>query len=226
VATFQLILQGWKADWWYDDYTPKDIAWELYLEAEFVRMVNEGGSIEVDGRGTLMAKRSSILNHNRNPGVSQNEAEEYFRRYLGVTNFIWLDGTPGLEITDDHIDGTARFANGDTIVTYHRDDFIDPSEYDVLVSATDAIGNRYKIVHLPITVYEVPIVRDYGIYINYYVGNEVVILPIFNDPNDDEAASVMKQLYPRKEIVRIDFTELYIDGGLVHCVTMQQPAAR
>ena len=66
-------------------------------------MVNEGGSIEVDGRGTLMAKRSSILNRNRNPGATQADAEAYFRRYMGVTNFIWLDGTPGLEITDDHI---------------------------------------------------------------------------------------------------------------------------
>jgi agmatine deiminase len=78
----------------------------MYLPVNNIPMVNEGGSIGVDGRGTLMAKRSSILNKNRNPGLSQAEAELYFRRYMGVTNFIWLDGTPGLDITDDHIGKT------------------------------------------------------------------------------------------------------------------------
>jgi agmatine deiminase len=79
-------------------------------------MVNEGGSIEVDGRHTLMAKKSSILNRNRNKGLKQSDAEAYFQRYLGVSNFIWLEGALGLDITDDHIDGTARFAHGNTIV--------------------------------------------------------------------------------------------------------------
>ena len=81
-------LKGRKADFWYDDYIPTDAAYELYLEdtLELVGMVNEGGSIEVDGRGTLMAKKSSILNDNRNPNMSQSEAEGFFRRYFGVTN--------------------------------------------------------------------------------------------------------------------------------------------
>lgn len=100
---FNPILQGGKADWWYDDYIPQDVSWELNVPVTNVPMVNEGGSIEVDGRGTLMAKRSSIINRNRNPTATQANVEAYFRRYLGVSNFIWLDGTPGLEITDDHI---------------------------------------------------------------------------------------------------------------------------
>jgi agmatine deiminase len=187
-------------------------------------MVNEGGSIEVDGRGTLMAKRSSILNRNRNPGWTQTDCEAYFRRYLGVTNFIWLDGTPGADITDDHIDGTARFANGDTIVTHKRDDFEDPSEYDLLTKATDVNGHTYKIVTLPLTSKKMRKVRDYGIYVNYYVGNEVVIVPAHNDPNDEVAADILKGIYPNRKMVLIDCTELYLDGGLVHCVTMQQPA--
>ena len=218
------MLQGNKGDWWYDDYIPNDVAYEMYMEAEHVDMVNEGGGIEVDGRGTLMAKRSSILNDNRNPGMTQQEAEDYYRYYLGVTNFIWLDGIAGREITDDHIDGTARFANGDTIVTYPRDQFWEPTEYDVLVNARDTNGNPYKIVELPRTLNKVSGVNEYGIYINYYVGNKVVILPVFNDPNDDNAAKILQQLYPTKTIVPIEFTELYIDGGLVHCVTMQEPS--
>ena len=103
-------------------------------------MVNEGGSIEVNGRGTLMAKKSSILNINRNPRMSQTQAEAIFTQYLGVTNFIWLEGTAGYDITDDHIDGTARFANGNVIVTHDRENFLKPSEYDVLTAATDANG--------------------------------------------------------------------------------------
>ena len=218
-------FQGRKADWWYDDYIPKDVSWELNLPLEVVKMVNEGGSIETDGRGTLMAKKSSILNRNRNPGATQEEVESYFRRYLGVTNFIWLDGTIGLEITDDHIDGTARFANARTIVTHKKEDLVDPDEYDVLAAAVDVDGNNYDIVHLPLTEEEVDGLGYHGIYINYYVGNEVVIVPKFNDPSDNEAVNVLKGVYPDKEMVSIDFTELYADGGLVHCVTMQQPVA-
>ncbi|CAJ1926336.1 unnamed protein product [Cylindrotheca closterium] len=218
-------FNGWggKADWWYDDYIPRDVSWELYLPVTSIPMVNEGGSIEVDGRGTLMAKRSSILNDNRNPGATQAEVEAYFRRYLGVTNFIWLDGTAGLEITDDHIDGTARFANGDTIVTLEKQDFIVPTEYDILTRATDADGKPYKIVHLPLTAKEIPSIGEHGLYINYYAGNNAIVFPIFQDANDQKAIDIIQGLYPDKTVVPIDFTELYLDGGLAHCVTMQQP---
>jgi agmatine deiminase len=218
------LLQGWKADYWYDDYIPTDAAYELYLEdtMELVSMVNEGGSIEVDGRGTLMAKKSSVLNRNRNPRMSQSEAEAIFSQYLGVSNFIWLDGTAGVEITDDHIDGTARFANGNVIVTHNQKDFWEPSEYDVLKEATDATGQRYQLVHLPLTQNKI-IDEYYGIYINYYVANDVVIVPKFNDPNDAVAKDVLEGLYPQKTMALIDFRELYEDGGLVHCVTMQEP---
>mmetsp|Transcript_4943 Transcript_4943/g.13068 ORF Transcript_4943/g.13068 Transcript_4943/m.13068 type:complete len:372 (-) Transcript_4943:577-1692(-) len=220
-------FNGWgnKADWYNDDYIPGFIAWEMYQDSKYIRMVNEGGSIEVDGRGTLMAKRSSILNRNRNRRWTQNNVEEYFRRYLGVTNFIWLDGVKNGDITDDHIDGSARFANGDTIVTMEEEDLVTPSEYGVLSNARDVNGRKYNIVTLPVTRNKVQGIDDYGIYINYYVGNDVVIVPSYNDPNDAVAARVLKKLYPSRTMVLIDFRELYADGGLVHCVTMQQPKA-
>ena len=96
-----------------------------------------------------MAKRSSILNANRNPGWTQSDAETYFRQYLGVRNVIWLDGDKGGDITDDHIDATARFANGDTIVTMYKEDFLNKKEYTILQNAQDVGGKAYKIVHLP-----------------------------------------------------------------------------
>ena len=80
-------------------------------------MINEGWSVEIDGHGTLLATRSAILNENRNPGMTQDEVENIFTQYLGVKNFIWLDGVAGLEITDMHIDGFARFYDDETMVT-------------------------------------------------------------------------------------------------------------
>ena len=189
-----------------------------------IPMVNEGGSVEVDGNGTLMAKKSSILNRNRNPGWTQEDAEAYFSKYLGVDNFIWLKGAAGTDITDDHIDGTARFAPNNTIVTFFRDDFVDRREYDVLKQATNTKGESYKIVHLPLTTKKV-VNRDYGFYINFYVGNEVVLMPCFDDPNDEVAKNTLQGVYPDRKIVMVPMKEVLKDGGMMHCVTQQQPLA-
>ena len=194
------------------------MSFDLNLPYQNVSMVNEGGSIEVDGRGTLMAKRSSILNPNRNPGMTQAEAESYFEYYLGVTNFIWLDGKIGGDVTDDHIDGTARFAHGDTIVIGNAVG----NEHAILSNATDVDGNQYQIVDLPLTQNIVTGTLK-GLYINYYVGNDVVIVPKYNDPNDDVAKNILQGVYPTKTMVQIDFMELYKDGGVVHCVTKEEP---
>ncbi|KAI2497371.1 agmatine deiminase [Fragilaria crotonensis] len=144
-------FNGWggKADYWKDNMVPIRVAQGLGLPHLDIPMINEGGSFDVDGNGTLMAKKSSILNPNRNPGMTQSDAESIFCKYLGVTNFIWLEGERDIDVTDDHIDGTARFAGNNTIVTLYPDDFSDPSEYDVLVNACNANGEPYTIVHLP-----------------------------------------------------------------------------
>ena len=98
-------FNGWgeRCDYKNCNQIPKRVAKELDLPVTTIPMVNEGGSIEIDGNGTLMAKRSCILNRNRNKGWKQEDAEAYFRRYLGVSNFIWMDGTKGMDITDDHM---------------------------------------------------------------------------------------------------------------------------
>ena len=227
----ELVVEDWKfngwgnkADWWYDDYIPVDVARDLDLELVEVDMTNEGGSVEVDGKGTLMAKRSSILNDNRNPGMTQEQAEDYFRTYLGATNFIWLEGEAGLDITDDHIDGTARFVGDHTIVTLERSEFGKVSDYDVLTTARNVDGDPYTMVHLPLSDKTIGDWR--GLYINYYVGNEVVIVPIYDDPKDAEATAILQTLYPTRTVHGIDMSELYLDGGAAHCVTQQQPVAR
>ena len=107
-------------------------------------MTNEGGSVEIDGNGTLMACKSSVLNNNRNSRMTQAQAEAIFTKYLGVTNFVWLDGQAGLELTDQHIDGFARFGNATTIVTMSQADLLNfdvkQSDINKLLSAKTKMG--------------------------------------------------------------------------------------
>lgn len=225
----KLVIQDWgfngwgeKAPFQYCDQIPTKVSASMALPLVPVAMINEGGSVEIDGNGTLMAKKSSILNSNRNPGLTQADAEAYFRQYLGVTNFIWLEGKAGQEITDDHIDGTARFANVHTIVTFEEEES-DSREYQQLVQARNVVGQPYEIVYLPLTRYRLPSSRDYGIYINFYIGNEVVLVPNFEDPHDEIANARIQAIYPNRRVVGIPAIELGLDGGGVHCVTQQQP---
>ena len=196
-------------------------------------MINEGGSIEIDGNGTLMACKSSILNNNRNPGMSQAQAETIFKKYLGVTNFIWLEGQAGLEITDQHIDGFARFGNSNTIVTMEEDDLLNydvkQSDINTLYSATNKNGKAYTFLKVPLTQNNVMTTSGTnlgykGSYVNYYIANTKVLVPNYNDPNDAIANAIIQTLYPSRTVVGIDVRNLYENGGMVHCVTQQQPA--
>ncbi|HQD08436.1 MAG TPA: agmatine deiminase family protein [Flavihumibacter sp.] len=195
-------------------------------------MINEGGSVEIDGKGTLMACKSSILNNNRNPGMTQAQAEAIFTKYLGVTNFLWLDGQAGLEITDQHIDGFARFGNTTTIVTMEQADLLDfdvlQTDIDKLFAAKNKSGQAYNFLTLPLSQNDV--VTTYGknlgykgSYCNYYIANTKVLVPIYNDPNDAVAMAKIQTLYPTRKVVGIDVRNLYANGGMVHCVTQQQP---
>lgn len=197
------------------------------------QMINEGGSIEIDGNGTLMACKSSILNSNRNPGMTQEQAEMIFRKYLGATNFIWLDGQAGLEITDQHIDGFARFGNSNTIVTMEQNDLLDfdvlQSDIDKLYAAKNKNGTAYTLLKVPLTQNNVVTTNGTnlgykGSYVNYYIANTKVLVPNYNDPNDSIANSLIQSLYPSRTVVGIDVRNLYENGGMVHCVTQQQPA--
>ncbi len=170
-------------------------------------MVNEGGSVEIDGNGVLMACKSSILNNNRNPGMTQQQAEDIFTKNLGVTKFIWLEGKAGLDITDMHIDGFARFANSSTIITMNSNDLaywqVPDNDINNLYNATGKNGAAYQFVKVPLTKHEVT--TTYGkkvgraSYINYYIANNRVLVPNYNDPNDAVANNIIQQLYPDKK---------------------------
>lgn len=153
-------------------------------------MVNEGGSVEIDGNGVLMACKSSILNNNRNPGMTQQQAEDIFTKNLGVTKFIWLEGKAGLDITDMHIDGFARFANSSTIITMNSNDLaywqVPDNDINNLYNATGKNGAAYQFVKVPLTKHEVT--TTYGkkvgraSYINYYIANNRVLVLIIMIP--------------------------------------------
>jgi agmatine deiminase len=195
-------------------------------------MINEGGSVEIDGHGTLMACKSSILNSNRNPNMTQAQAEAIFKKYLGVTHFVWLNGKAGLEITDMHIDGFARFGNANTIVTMSEADLVEwqvpQADIQTLFAAKNKSGAAYNFIKLPLTKNNAVTAYgkklDYkGSYVNYYIANTKVLVPNYNDPNDVVANQMIQNLYPTRTVVGIDVRNLYENGGMIHCVTQQQP---
>lgn len=229
-------FNGWgnKAPYAKDNVIPNSVA-----TATSVPVVNlnnqmkiEGGAYEIDGNGVFLATKSAILNNNRNPGMTQAQAESFLNTNLGVTKFIWLNGVAGLEITDMHIDGFARFADPNTIVTMSNSDLLywDVPQADIttLYNATKTNNSPYTFVQLPLTQNNV--VTAYGrplgykgSYVNFYTGNSKVLVPFYNDPNDIVAKNILQALYPDKTVVGIDVRNLYKEGGMVHCVTQQQP---
>lgn len=195
-------------------------------------MTNEGGAVEIDGHGTLMATKSAVLNNNRNPGMTQAQAEAIFTKYLGITNFIWLEGQAGLELTDQHIDGFARFGNATTIVTMEQNYLLDydvkQSDINRLFSANKKDGRAYSFLKVPLTQNNVVTTSGTnlgykGSYVNYYIANTKILVPNYNDPNDAIANGIIQTLYSTKIVVGIDVRNLYENGGMVHCVTQQQP---
>lgn len=223
-ANENLVITNWKFNGWgnksdfgNDNEIPTHVSRSTGISKVDVDMVLEGGAIEVDGHGTFMATRSSILNSNRNPGLTQEQAETFFKHYLGVTNFIWLDGIAGQDITDYHIDGLARFVQGNILLTHSRENMFSPGEYEVFSTARNAKGELYNRVELPVAI------RAQGSYMNYYVGNTSVVVPNYNEPTDAEANAIIQRLYPNRKVVGVNVLELWRDGGAIHCVTQQQP---
>ncbi|MFB7471311.1 agmatine deiminase family protein [Kitasatospora sp. NPDC056184] len=199
-------------------------------------VTGEGGGIEVDGEGTLMATESSWVNENRNPGVSRDRIEAAFKELLGVEKVIWFQGVAGQDITDCHVDALARFAEPGTVLLHRPAADTPPDVWttasaqarQVLESATDAKGRPLRVVDLPEPDFE--LIQGAGkdflaTYINYYVCNGGVIVPRFGDPAaDDRAAGVIGDLHPGRTVTQVDIHHIAGGGGGIHCATQQQPA--
>jgi agmatine deiminase len=209
----------------------------------------EGGALEVNGTGSLIATESSIVNDNRNAGSSRSAIEAELGRFLGVENIIWLSGASKQvcdafgDVTDWHVDIAARFTDRSSVLYCWTEDRDDP-RYPYLVrhreqleQATDEKHHPLELAPLPMPEVRSVSSRSYGTplsrpgsltdaaYTNYLVTNGVVLVPVYGRREDEEAKAIIREHFPEREVVGIPALTLTEEGGAVHCVTQQQPAS-
>ncbi len=221
---------GGKYEWDLDDKAGSAITDILGMSPFEPGIVLEGGAIEVNGQGLCITTEQCLLNPNRNGGLTKSEMESYLKRYLGVRQIIWCQGNIEGDDTDGHIDNLVRFVNPGTVLCAWEADRTDPNHaclkenLKIIESFRDENRRPLNIVHFPMPG---RITGDEGrlpaSYANFYIGNRAVLLPTYNHPNDAVAESILKQLFPDREIVGIP-CETFVWGlGAIHCVTQQQP---
>lgn len=213
-----------------DNEIPSLIAKELDLFTFNPGIIMEGGSVDFNGKGTLITTTSCLLNENRNFNLNKAEIEEKLINYYGVDNVIWLgDGIEG-DDTDGHIDDITRFINEDTIITVieenKRDKNYHPLQENLklLTKARLENGKQMNIVELPMpdeVVWEDQ--RLPASYANFYIANESVIVPIFNSKNDNKAIYILEECFKDRKIIGIDSTEIIWGLGSFHCLSQQEP---
>lgn len=214
-----------------DDVVPTHIAKEFGLDVFHPGIVMEGGSVEFNGKGTLLTTTACLLNKNRNPHLSQKQIEQYLSDYYGVNHFLWLgDGIVG-DDTDGHIDDITRFVNEDTVVTVVEENKADEN-YHLLQENLKELkkmrlesGKQLNIVELPMpapVIYEDQ--RLPASYANFYIGNEYVVVPTFRDEkNDDRALTILQDCFKTRKIVGLDSTDIIWGLGSFHCLSQQEP---
>lgn len=231
VVDFDYNSWGWKyPPFDLDDAVPTRIAELLSLPVYHPGIVLEGGSIDVNGSGTLLTTESCLLNENRNPTLKKAQIEAVLHEHLGVRNVLWLgDGIEG-DDTDGHVDDLTRFVDRTMVVTVVEEDQ-DDANYEPLQENLHRLREMTAEDGAPLHVLTLPmpskIVRDGqrlpASYANFYIGNKVVLLPVFSDTNDAWAGSVLRQAFPGRRVVPIDCRELIWGLGAFHCLTQQQP---
>lgn len=233
-----LALVDWNYNAWGDKYPPYDLDDAIPRRvAEFLDVpmfspdiVMEGGAIDVNGKGTLLTTESCLLNKNRNPQLTRAQIERILKNYTGAKRVLWLgDGIEG-DDTDGHVDDLARFVNPTTVATVVEEDPRD-ANYERLQdnlrrlrTMRDQDGKRLRVVTLPMPgVVEHRGQRLPASYANFYIGNGVVLLPLFGHRNDQSAQQTLQELFPRRRVVGVNCRDLIWGLGAFHCVTQQQP---
>lgn len=195
-------------------------------------IVLEGGSIDVNGKGTLLTTEQCLLNKNRNPNLSKSEIEEYLMEYLGVSHIIWLKNGIEGDDTDGHIDDIARFVNPATVLCAYEENRNDVNypilheNYEILLHAKDQDGNKLKVIKLPMPG---GIGDEEGMlpasYANFYIGNTVVLVPVFGHENDARTLNIISRQFSDRKVVGINCSDLVHGLGTIHCISQQQPKA-
>jgi agmatine deiminase len=198
------------------------------------RVVLEGGSIDVNGRGTLLTTEECLLSkiQERNPGFTREDYEAVFHDYLGIKSVIWLKNGVAGDDTHGHVDDLSRFVDATTVVTIVEDDRDDANytalqeNLAILKSSKDQDGKSLRVVTLPMPA---PVYFDDqrlpASYANFYIANKLVMVPTFADPNDRVALNTFADLFPDRQVVGIPCRDLVLGLGTLHCMTQQQPAA-
>jgi agmatine deiminase len=232
------------SDWQLDDQVPGRVTellglpqWQPTIEladGSEHRVVLEGGSIDTNGAGLLLTTEECLLSavQQRNPGVSRAQLEQVFSEYLGIDQVIWLNRGIIGDDTHGHIDDIARFVGPATIVTAVEPNTSDPNHAPLaenlerLKAARTLSGKQFELVELPLPR---PVVfrgqRLPASYANFYIANELVLVPTFHDPNDRMALNILAEVFPGREVIGIHSVDLVWGLGTLHCMTQQQPAA-
>lgn len=213
--------------------------------------VLEGGSIHVDGEGTLITTEECLLSQGRNPQLSKEQIEEVLKQHLNLEKIIWLKKGIYLDETNGHVDNIANFVKPGVVALAWTDDENDPQyaiskeNLEILENATDAKGRKLKVVKLyvpkPVTItkeeslgvdaVDGTLPRTEGerlaaSYVNYYTANGGIVFPTFGDPNDEKAKETLAELYPDRKIVGVPAREILLGGGNIHCITQQVPETK
>jgi agmatine deiminase len=235
----ELAMIHWKFNSWGEKYEtllkdkaiPEVINQQMTLKCFKPGIVLEGGSIDVNGKGTLLTTAQCLLNQNRNPNLDKQQIEKYLVDYLGVTHFIWLKCGIFGDDTDGHIDDLARFVNPTTVVCAYQEDENDvdydalKENYEILRQSVDQDGKKIKVVKLPMP----KVVSDEderlpASYTNFYIGNKKVLVPTFDHKNDQKALTILQELFPTRKVVGIRCVDLVYGFGAIHCISQQQPS--
>jgi agmatine deiminase len=233
------VIVDWGYNAWGDKYPPYDlddviptlIGKEKNIPVFHPGIVMEGGSVEFNGKGTLLTSTACLLNPNRNPHLNQAQIEKFLCDYYGVDQILWVDEGIIGDDTDGHIDDTVRFINEDTVLTVIEENKSDEN-YDLLQTNLKQLksmrllnGKQLNIVELPMPdpiIYEDQ--RLPASYANFYISNYAVIVPTFRSKKDDLALQIIRDCFQDREVVGIDSTDIIWGLGSFHCLSQQEPA--
>lgn len=238
VNTSQRAVLNWGYNAWGEKYPPYDLDNAVPEHIASVRglpcftpdMILEGGSIEVNGQGTLITTESCLLNPNRNPALDRTAIEQRLSDYLGVRKVLWLgEGIAG-DDTDGHVDDLTRFVDAQTVVTAVEPDSQHPNHppLQVNLQRLQAMctqdGDSLRVIELPMP----KPVLDQGerlpaSYANFYIGNRTVLMPAFGQSRDADAQAILQQCFPSRRVLPLDSTDLIRGLGSFHCLTQQEP---
>jgi agmatine deiminase len=219
-ATARFGFNGWGGKYVleHDNEVAARIAAIAGLPARSVDWILEGGSIDVDGRGTCLTTRQCLLNPNRNPGMSQRQIEDGLRETLGIERTIWLGDGLKNDHTDGHVDNVARFVAPGKVVCMEARSGSDPNRRALADIARDLEQAGFEVVRIPSPGLEVP-----ASFCNFYIGNASVVVPQYQTPYDDEALEKIAKLFPGRETIGVDSRAVLSGGGSFHCITQQVP---